>query len=73
MHENDNKYVQNYKKVLNCDRSTNCLFSTGVHISNTEISFLIACSCLNDWLGEGGEAEENWNQTQSDVDLGIST
>lgn len=49
--------MQNYKqkKVLNCDRSTNCLFSTGVHIFTTEMSFIIACSFLNYWLGEVGE------------------
>lgn len=61
------------KKVLNCDRSTNCLFSTGVPIFNTEMYFIVACSFLNYWLGEVGEAEESWNKTRSDFDSGSST
>lgn len=69
MHGNYN----NYKNVLNCDRTTNCLFSTGVHIFNADTSFPFACSFLSYWLGEVGEAEESCNKTWSDGDKGGST
>lgn len=70
MHGISNKYLQNHKKVklkvelkkLNCDGSTTCLLSTGVHIFNNEKYFIIACSFLNYGLLEVGGAEESWNK-----------
>lgn len=50
------------KKALKCDRSTDCLYSTGALIFNTRMSFIIACSFLNYWLGVVGEAAETRNK-----------